>query len=325
MASANGGYQAVENNPVLRNQLLKYPNFQEVLTRDNSLSAKYNALTVQVTRRLAGGLTYDGSYVWAKNLSNALGSAPSSLIGQGGQGDNGPNGLNYFDPQADYGNVIYTRRNRFVNTFLYELPVGTGKRFLSTAHIPMNMLVGGWSVTGITVLQSGPFLTPTITSTTDPSGTDPSERSDGSFQRPDCVPGVDPNLRSTPGQFFNAAAFQIPQSNIGRFGNCGVGILHGPGTTVLSLSIGKDFKIKDSIALRYEADFSNILNIENIAAPSTAIPDQPGAKLVSGGADIPITNPGTFGAVTAVQGSSGGANPDQAGPRTIQMSLRLKF
>jgi Carboxypeptidase regulatory-like domain len=323
VASANGGYQNVDSNATLRNSLLKYPNFQEVLTRDNSLSAKYNAMTAQVTRRLVNGLTYDGSFVWAKNLSNALGSAPSSLIGQGGQGDNGPNGLNYFDPQADYGNVIYTRRDRFVNTFLYQLPVGRGQHFMGSVSRPVDLLVGGWGLTGITVLQSGPFLTPTITSTTDPSGTDPTERSDGSYQRPDCVPGVNPNLRSTPGQFFNIAAFEVPQSLIGRFGNCPVGFLHGPGTKVLSLSIGKEFKIRESVSLRYEADFANILNIENIAAPLTQIQDQ--AKGAPGVQDVPVTMQSTFGAVTADQGSSGGANPDQAGPRTIQMSLRLKF
>jgi hypothetical protein len=318
-----GGYQTVEASSTLRNSMLKYPNFQEVLTRDNGPSAKYEALTAQVTRRLHQGLTFDASYTLAHNESNALGSAPSSLIGQGGQGDNGPNGLNIYNNHADYGNVIYTRRNRFVNTLLYQLPFGKGQQFLANAHTPLNLLVGGWSLTGITILQSGAFLTPSMSATTDPSGTDPAERSDGSFQRPDCISGIDPNRHVRPGYFFNPAAFAIPQSDIGRFGNCGVGFLHGPGTKVLSLSIGKDFQITERFALRYEADFSNILNIENIAAPITAIPDQTG--YAPQGPDVPITTPNTFGYVNAVQGQAGGSNTDQAGPRTIQMSVRIKF
>jgi hypothetical protein len=318
-----GGYQTVEATPSLRDSLLKYPNFQEVLTRDNGPSDKYDAMTVQVTRRFHQGFTFDASYVFAHNGSNALGSAPSSLIGQGGQGDNGPNGLNLYNEHADYGNVIYTRRNRFVNTVLYQLPFGKGRQFMATASTPVDLLVGGWSLTGITVLQSGPFLTPSMTATTDPSGTDPSERSDGNYQRPDCVSGENPNAHVRPGYFFNPAAFAIPQSDIGRFGNCGVGFLHGPGTKVLSVSIGKDFQFSKRFALRYEADFSNILNIENIAAPATQIPDQSG--YTPQGSDVAVTAPGTFGEVTAVQGQAGSANTDQAGPRSIQMSLRIKF
>jgi hypothetical protein len=323
VASANGGYQHIDTTPALRDSLLKYPNFQEVLTRDNSPSAKYEALTAQVTRRLHAGLTFDASYTLAHNGSNALGSAPSSLIGQGGQGDNGPNGLNLYNNHADYGNVIYTRRNRFVNTLLYQLPFGKGQQFMGNASTLVNLLVGGWSLTGITILQSGPFLTPSMSATTDPSGTDPSERSDGSYQRPDCVSGINPNAHVRPGYFFNPAAFAIPQSDIGRFGNCGVGFLHGPGTKVLSVSIGKDFQLGPRFALRYEADFSNILNIENIGAPITAIPDQAG--YVAQGPDVAVTDPKSFGQVTSVQGQAGSANTDQAGPRTIQMSLRLKF
>ena len=194
---------------------------------------------------------------------------------------------------------------------------------MATASTPVDLLVGGWSLTGITVLQSGPFLTPSMTATTDPSGTDPSERSDGNYQRPDCVSGENPNAHVRPGYFFNPAAFAIPQSDIGRFGNCGVGFLHGPGTKVLSVSIGKDFQFSKRFALRYEADFSNILNIENIAAPATQIPDQSG--YTPQGSDVAVTAPGTFGEVTAVQGQAGSANTNQAGPRSIQMSLRIKF
>jgi hypothetical protein len=215
-----------------------------------------------------------------------------------------PNSLRY----TYYGNVIHTRRNRFVNTFLYELPFGTGKQFLGTAKTPLNLLVGGWDVTGITILQTGPFLTPTIPSSHDPSGTDPSERSDGNYQRPDCVAGQNPNTRSTAGRYLNAKAFSIPGLNtttgvgvpIGRFGNCSVGILNGPGTKGLSMSAGKDFVFHDRFALRYEADYSNILYIENLRNPQTQL----GAS---------------FGTISSVQ------SIDQAGPRTVQTTLRLKF
>jgi hypothetical protein len=189
-----------------------------------------------------------------------------------------------------------------VNTFNFQLPVGRGQMFMGSASRPVNLLIGGWNLTSITILQTGPFLTPTFTPKgDDPSGTNPGQRSAGSYQRPDCVAGVNPNSRNTPGLYFNSNAFSIPGSDIGRFGNCPVGTLRGPGTTNFSASLGKNFAFTERFGLRYEADFANLFNIENLADPNTKI------------------NSGSFGLISAVQSA------EQAGPRTIQMSLRLSF
>src|SRR5262249_7136590 len=150
------GYNALTATPALRQQNLKFPNFAEVLTRDNGPSATYNAFTVEVARRFGGGLTFQNSYTVAHNRTNALGSAPDSLSPNGeggtGRGDNGSNVLNYFDIASDYGDAAFTRRHRFVSTFLYDLPIGHGRRFLGDASRGVDLLLGGWMVTGITLL-----------------------------------------------------------------------------------------------------------------------------------------------------------------------------
>ncbi len=92
------GYAALTSTVADRLANLRYPNFREVLTRDNGRLDKYNAFTAEVSRRFAANLNFQGSYTWAKNLSNALGSAPNSLFGQGGAGDNGANATDYFTP-----------------------------------------------------------------------------------------------------------------------------------------------------------------------------------------------------------------------------------
>ena len=169
-----------------------------------------------------------------------------------------------------------------------------------------DLLVGGWKLTGITLLQTGSFLTPTFTGT-DPSGTNPSQRSEGSFQRPDCVSGVNPDASNpTRDQYFNPAAFAVPANNIGRFGSCKVGILHGPGTKTFSASVGKQFKLTEHVALGYEAQFANLFNITNLGLPNT--------RFANGGSPNP-----SFGKITSTQ------QGEQAGPRTVQMSLRLSF
>ncbi|HXB21374.1 MAG TPA: hypothetical protein VNV88_08335, partial [Candidatus Solibacter sp.] len=295
------GYAALTATPALRQANLRFPNFNEVLTRDNGPSAKYEGLTLELSRRFARGIGFQNSYTLAYNRSNALGSAPSSLIAQGSGGENGPNTQNFFNINADYGDVIYTRRHRFVNTLFYDLPFGRGRQFASNANGIVNAIIGGWGVTGITLLQSGPFLTPTFRGA-DPSGTNPTQRSAGPFQRPDCVAGVDPNL-SNPSinQYFNKAAFAIPGNNIGRFGTCGVGGLHGPGTVTFSTTVGKQVKLSERMALRYEAAFANLFNHLNPDVPNTQVSNA------------------SFGKITAVQSG------EEAGPRSIQMSLRLTF
>ena len=60
------------------------------------------------------------------------------------------------------------------------------RKFAGDIGRGLDLLVGGWDVTGVTLIQSGPFLTPTF-STTDPSGTGTTVRGFTATQRPDPV------------------------------------------------------------------------------------------------------------------------------------------
>ena len=287
------GYAAVSNTR-------PFPNFNAVLTRDNGPSAKYHAFTAEFSRRFSSGLSFQNSYTLTKNLSNAGGAAPDSFAFE-----NGPTTLNNFDLAADYGNVSFSRRHRFVSSFLWELPVGPGRRFLNGLKGFGNAVAGGWQVTGITLLQTGPYLTPTFTGS-DPSGTGVLLRGVTATQRPDRV--GDGNLEHpTADAYFDLNAFVAPPNNIGRFGNAGVGILRGPGTASFSMTLGKQFGLTERLKMRYEAAFSNLFNHTNLEIPS---------NLNIGSIASPSTS---FGRITNVQ------SVDQAGPRIIQMSLRLSF
>ncbi len=280
---------------------LPFPNFNAVLTRANGPSAKYNALTVEVERRYVRGLTLDGNYTWAHDTSNALGAVPTSLTAE-----NGATILDRFNESANYGNVIYVRRHRFVGTFQYELPYGRGQRFGGNLNRLENLAVGGWSVAGIQLWQSGSFLTPSF-SGTDPSGTGAPSRGVTSAQRPDCVPSVSPyaSSQSRTG-WFNPAAFSVPADNIGRFGNCSVGSLVGPGTVTFAGTAGKNFALTERFHLRYEMQVANLFNHINLANPNT--------NISSSG----------FGTISNVQDANTSFGPS-AGPRNVQMSLRMTF
>ena len=296
------GYAALVATPALRQQDLKFPNFREVLTRDNGPSAKYDSMTLELNRRFSSSLTFSNSYTFAKNITNALGVAPSSAIPTGGQGDNGENVNNYYNIAADSGNAYFMPRQRFVSTFVYDLPFGAGKKYLGGMGRAGDLVVGGWRVTGVTLVQTGPWLTPYFSSSlADPSGTFPASRS-VKQQRPDCLSGkTGYSTNPTTADYFDVTAFSIPASDIGRFGNCGSGILEGPGTGTYSMSVGKTFSVTERVGLRYEAQFANLFNILNKAAPNMNV------------------GSGSFGLISQSQ------QVEQGGPRSIQMMLRLQF
>jgi len=267
-------------------------------------------LSFEVNRRFARGLRFSNSYTLSWNKTNALGAAPNSAIGTGGQGDNGANVNNIYDITSDMGNAFYDPRNSFISTLVYELPFGHGKTYLSDIGRGADLVAGGWSVTAITLLHSGLWMTPYYPSGVyDSSGTNPVQRS-VKQQRPDCSSGASGYLSNpSTSAFFNVAAYEVPAhptdaagtaEPIGRFGNCGVGILDGPGTATFSMSAGKTFHLSERFGLRYEAQFSNLFNLANWGLPNMNIT-------------------GSFGQITNSQ------QVGQAGPRTIQMQLRFMF
>ncbi len=282
-----------------------FPNFREVLTRANGPSDKYDALIFELNRHVAHNLTFDNAFTFTYNKTNALGAVPTGAIPVGGQGDNGDNVLNVFNIAAETGNAFYDPSHKFLSTVVYDLPFGRGKQFMGNASHAEDLIVGGWSASTILLYHSGYWLTPYYpVSESDSSGTGPSYRSVKQVN-PDCNAGVSGSLPSPSiATYFNAAAYSIPASDIGRFGTCGVGTLTGPHTITFSSSFGKTFRITERLGLHYEAQFANLFNVNNWG--------------------IPNLNVGSshFGQITSQQDGTPGS---QAGPRSIQMSLRLNY
>jgi hypothetical protein len=228
------------------------------------------------------------SYNHAKNLSNGGGYAPSGFASEGGGTLSDPS-----NPNLDYGNVAYTRRDRLLGTFLYNLPFKMHNKL-------GNQLVNGWELAGVMLFQSGPFLT-VVASGADPSGTNfPNLQGSG---RADMAPGnvsLYPATRST-AQWLNAAAFAVPANNIGRFGNEPVGAAVGPGTQAVSLSLFRSIAFTERMRLRFGISAANSLNHPNYGTPGLTL------------------NASTFGTITSLQSAEG------AGPRQLQLTGRITF
>jgi hypothetical protein len=158
-----------------------YQNWFSLASTFNAGEANYHAFEIQATRRLQHGLSFDANYTYAVNRADNQGDAPSAFAGE----------VNYglpiadrFHIKQDLGNVEGTRRNRMLLTGVYQLPVGRGRTFLNGGGIK-DAFLGGWDLTTVTLLETGPWLTPTISGSEDQSNTNVANR--GVTLRPDVV------------------------------------------------------------------------------------------------------------------------------------------
>ena len=286
------GYSVVSAN-------LPYPDWSIIQSVTNLAESNYHSGTAEISRHSGKNLTFDASYTWTRDLSNAAGATPNAFAVAGGTYL-----TTRFHPGLDYGNVIYDRRHRFLTTWLYDLPFGRGQRWLSGAGA-VNGIVGDWQLAGVTILQSGPFLTP-YQQSVDPANTN--ILTTVGQARPDQLTGVSlyaQNRNTT--QWLNPAAF--PYLNlqnsagigIGRFGNAPVGGVVGPGTANFSLSLMKGVTLREQTKFQFSVEAANVFNHRNYEPPNMQV-DSSG-----------------FGSITALQTAEG------AGPRSLELAGRLVF
>ena len=280
-----------------------YQNWFTLLSTFNAGKQNYRAFEGELTHHMAHGLYLDASYSLAKNLADNQGDIPTVFAGE----------VNYGTPIADrfhiasdYGNVEGTRRDRFLMTGKYQLPIGAGRTWLNHSGL-LDKAIGGWELTNITLLETGPWLTPNISGSYDASNTNVLNR--GAYLRPD-VALHNYYAGQSHANYFNPAAFVQTPATAGRFGNAGVGILDGPGTEAVSLGLGKVFSAGERVKVRFETTFTNVLNHTNFAPPSSVqvIPGPTGLN----------TNQ-AFGELSAAQ------TAENAGNRTGQVALRVDF
>jgi hypothetical protein len=276
-----------------------YPQFYLLMDSQSIGNANYQSGIFQVQHRASHGLTIQGTYTWAKNISDAQGSdAP------GGFASEEPYAVeiaNHFNIHSDRGNVAGTPRQHFLLTGTYQLPFGKGQYINVPQHL--NPVLGGWSLSAVATIQTGQWLTPTMNATSDQSNTNLVVRNQEgqAMARPDCVGNPVPSNR-TPSDFFNFAAFALPPTDAGRFGTCGLGILEGPNLINVNAGLAKVVHLTERMRLRFEASFTNVFNRANYAPPA-----------------LNISNPSTFGMLTSVLPQGSGGN------RTGQLALRLDF
>ena len=138
-------------NGSLAQALRPFPQFPNMFpggrNSDTRGTSTYDALQVKFDKRYSNGLYATVAYTWSDTMTNA----PNNFV------NNAPMHRNVYDLEMSQARPSTYRPHTSAVGFLYELPVGTGKRFLDNSSV-LAKIIGGWQLSGILRYTSGPTL-----------------------------------------------------------------------------------------------------------------------------------------------------------------------
>jgi trimeric autotransporter adhesin len=221
---------------------------------DSVADSNANAGTVRLRKRLAHAISVGGTYTWSKSLDNAstIGAGSASVSPTGTITGQALVAQNPFNLKAEYGLSSFDQRNKFTADYLWELPFGHEKRWLTGPGVARDVL-GDWQWSGDWTIASGFPFTPRIL---------------GSFG--DVNSGVNGTLRpnvtgeqvslSDPSiaEWFNTAAFVAPPQ--GQYGNAHRNSIEGPGEVLFDMAMTKVFPLRESRMFEVRMSATNVFN-----------------------------------------------------------------
>ncbi len=245
----------LQNPTIQRQQLLRpYPHFCSVSEQEALLgNSYYDALQLTYTHRFSSGFSVLASYTFSKFIDN--------VAGNNGWAASGPTSIrNYYNLAAEKSVDANDIPHSLVVSYIYELPVGHGKKLASSVSAPVNAVIGGWQVSGISTFKQGfPLAIQTANNTLGQFGGN---------RRPNVVAGYHVS-NPTIDRWFNVAAFQDP-SNPFDFGNAQryISQLRSPGYQNWDLAMQKYWHFNEVMRLQFRAELFNAFNHAQLYAPN---------------------------------------------------------
>ncbi|HKP80589.1 MAG TPA: carboxypeptidase regulatory-like domain-containing protein [Pyrinomonadaceae bacterium] len=246
------------------NALRPFKGYTAIRMRLSDSTSNYHGMQLYAAKR-KGDLLMTASYTWSKVLTDASGF--------------NDNPEDPFNRRFNYGPATFDRRHVFALTYTYTVKMFSRTRGFAKA------LLDGYEISGITRLQSGPYLTATGTG-------------NAAFgnRRADCLSSdpLFPEGERGPNSWVRRDAFAIAPDT--RRGTCGVGTILGPGAHTWDFSLRRNFGLTERFKLRFQADIFNAFNRANFRD-----------------LEVNLSN-GAFGTIST-------SGP----PRNIQFGLKLIF
>jgi len=212
--------------------------------------SRFNAGTLRVNKRLSSGVALGANYQYSHSIDDA-GSVggTSTVVAQ-----------NWQDLKAEEGNSSFDVRHRISGNYLYELPFGKDK-FWVTSGVGSHILEG-FSISGSYTFATGTPLTPSYQAAV----TDVANGTAGTL-RPDRVPGSSLTAGGgSKGKWFNTAAFTAPA---GDYGTASRHSIPGPGTVSNNMSLSKTMQMGDTRSMELRATANNVFNTVQYAGVDT--------------------------------------------------------
>jgi hypothetical protein len=245
--------------------LRPYPAFSQIPWRGTIGDSSYNALAVSLKRNFSHGLLVSANYTWSHSIDD----------GSNGSGDGdslAAQNVSCWPRSAaqcgEKASSAFDARNVFNANFIYELPFGAGKRYLSQPGL-MRAVVSHWQISSIFIARSG-FPVNLTTSGTGPDG-------NTNNQRPNLVPGQPLYLA---GGAFNPAAFCTPGTKDplypggacpAGFGNVSRNSMRGPGVWQSDWALSKCFPVTEQVQIQFRAEVFNVANRAQFASSNGLI------------------------------------------------------
>lgn len=229
--------------PAYTNVNMQFPGFG---------NSNYHSLLLRFEKRFSNGISYLVSYTGAKMIGD-MATRNSSWLSSGLDSGCGQNAL--YDRRSCRSIEPIDISRRLVTSFVYELPFGKGRRFLTNGVA--SAILGGWQLNGIYEARGG---TPLIIRGANNRAAD----------RPDYLYSAKlPSDQRNEYRWFDTNAFA--QSPLFTFGNAPKTLpdVRGPGFQSLDAAILRDIPIQEKLTLQIRADAFNALNQTNLSLPNT--------------------------------------------------------
>jgi hypothetical protein len=199
-------------------------------------SSSYHALQVKFDRKFTSGLATTTAYTFGKGMGFQTGDDGGLFF--------------YINQRRNYARNDFDRTQTFVQSFVYDFPLGHGRRWVSSG--PAAAVVGGWRVSTFMTIMSGLPMAFTA------SGT--SLNAPGNTQTPDLVApvkilhGIGPN-----DPWFSTSSFAAPTA-AGAFGNVGRNYLSGPNFFNLDATLSKLIRFTERCTLEMRLEAFGVTN-----------------------------------------------------------------
>ena len=234
--------------------------------------SRFNAGTVRVNKRLSSGIAVGANYQYSHSIDDTVTMAQNwQILG------------------AEEASSSFDQRHKVSGTYLYELPFGKDKSWVTTGKA--SHILEGFSISGNFAFATGSPISPSYQAAV----ADVARGTTGTL-RPDLVPGA--SITAGGGslrKWFNTAAFAPPA---GLYGTATRNSITGPGTISNSMALSKTMQLGDTRSWEFRATANNVFNIVQYS-----------------GVDTNVTSP-TFGQITSTA---------IEGMRSFQFTSRFRF